>query len=281
VYFAADQLTIVARLQDYMKALLKRVLPRGSRIALRRVAYFGTFFRCPVCRSSVRKLLPGGYLFAVLQELEIVGGEHSEHDICPVCFSGSRTRLVHHYLVAESGLSDRREPTRILHFAPERGVAEWLMRLRSVDYIAADLAPEQYEYTRSLKMDITRIQFPDAQFDLVICNHVLEHVPDDGLALREVYRVLKPGGSAILQVPISAKLMTTFEDPTITDARERERVFGQWDHVRVYAADYAQRLAQAGFSVKSFDPIRRWGMNTVVRLRLNAREKLFVVYKPS
>jgi SAM-dependent methyltransferase len=125
-------------------------------------------------------------------------------------------------------------------------------------------------------MDVTRIEFPDAQFDLVICNHVLEHVPDDSLAMREICRVLKPDGRAILQVPISQRLTTTLEDPSITDPHDRERVFGQWDHVRVYGPDYTERLCHAGFSVDIVDPVQRWGIDTVLRLRLNPREKLFI-----
>jgi SAM-dependent methyltransferase len=259
-----------------LRTVVKSVLPRRSRIALRKLYYLGVFFRCPVCGSSVRKLLESGYQFPVLRELEVVGGEHFENDMCPVCFASSRARLVHSYLVAESRIRGQQGPTRVLHVAPERGIAEWLMQLQAVDYIAADLAPEQYEYPPSMKVDVTRIQFPDAQFDLVVCNHVLEHVPDDGVAMREIYRVLKPGGSAILQVPISAKLTTTLEDPMITDPRERERVFGQRDHVRIYAADYAQRLTRAGFLVRVFDPVKQWGIDAVSRLRLNPREKIFI-----
>jgi SAM-dependent methyltransferase len=224
----------------------------------------------------VRKLLPGGQDLPVLRELEVVGGGRLEHDVCPVCFSSSRTRLVHCYLARDSELRAGRELTRVLHFAPERGIAQWLLRLQLVHYVAADLAPDRFEYTSSTKLDVTRIEFPDAEFDLVICNHVLEHVPDDGLAMREICRVLKPGGRAILQVPISAMLTTTFEDPAIIDPRDRERVFGQWNHVRVYGPDYTERLCQAGFSVDIVDPVQRWGIDTVVRLRLNAREKLFI-----
>jgi SAM-dependent methyltransferase len=263
----------------YLKAALKSVLPASARPAIRRMAYFGTFFRCPVCGASVRKLLPGGQEFPVLGELDVVGGGLREQDVCPVCFSNSRTRLVHCYLTRDSELPAGRELTRVLHFAPERGIAEWLLRLRSVHYVAADITPARYEFASSTQMDVTRIGFPDAHFDLVICNHVLEHVPDDRLAMREICRVLKPAGRAILQVPISLKLTTTLEDPAITEARDRERVFGQWDHVRIYGPDYPERLCQAGFSVDILDPTQRWGVDTVMRLRLNARERLFIGHK--
>jgi SAM-dependent methyltransferase len=259
-----------------IKAVLKSVLPKRSRVRLRRMAYFGAFFQCPVCGSSVRKLLPGGHDFPVLRDLEIVGAGYSPQDVCPVCFSGSRTRLVHHYLAVKAGLSNRPGPIRVLHVAPEQGIAEWLMRLTSVEYVPADLAPEHYDHVSAIKMDITRIQFPDERFDMVICNHVLEHVPDDMVAMRELHRVLKPGGTAILQVPLSMKLRATLEDPRITNPRDRERVFGQSDHVRVYGTDYSDRLARAGFSVSVVNPVEQWGKEAVVRLRLNPREKLMI-----
>jgi SAM-dependent methyltransferase len=242
--------------------------------------YFGNLFRCPVCGARVRKLLPVGQDFAVLRELDVVGGGYVEQDVCPVCFSSSRTRLVCYYLVRDSGLQTGTDQRRVLHFAPERAIAQWLRQLGSVRYFAADLMPEPYAYASPAKMDVTRIEFPDAEFDWVICNHVLEHVIDDGLAMRELYRVLRPGGRAILQVPISLKLTRTLEDPAIREPGDRERAFGQWDHVRVYGLDYPERLRDAGFEVGVVDPVQQWGSGTVKRLRLNAREKLFIGRKP-
>ena len=263
-----------------LKAGLKSIVPVNAWPGIRRIVYFGRFFCCPVCGASVRKLLPGGQDIPVLKELEVVGGGRLERDVCPVCFSSSRTRLVYYYLVRDSELRTGGELRSVLHFAPERGIAQWLLHLQSVQYVTADLAPERYRHASPTRIDVTRIQFPDAQFDLVICNHVLEHVPDDSLAMREICRVLKPGGRAILQVPISQRLTRTFEDPSITDPKDRERVFGQWDHVRVYGSDYTERLRQAGFSVDIVDPVQHWGIDTVVHLRLNYREKLFIGRKP-
>lgn len=101
-------------------------------------------------------------------------------------------------------------------------------------------------------MDITDIRFPDDYFDEIICNHVLEHVIDDGKAMSELYRILNPGGWAILQVPISLTLKNTYEDFSITTITGREQALGQDDHVRIYAEDYQARLAQAGFKVNVF-----------------------------
>jgi SAM-dependent methyltransferase len=234
-----------------------------------------------VCRAKVRKLLPVGQDFPVLRELEVVGGGYLAQDVCPICFSGSRSRLIYHYLVSDYGLQAGAGRRRILHFAPERAIAEWLRRLRSVQYVAADLAPDQYSYASPAKIDVTRIPLSDAEFDLVICNHVLEHVTDDRRAMRELFRVLKPGGRAILQVPISPRLTKTFEDPGITDPRDRERAFGQSDHVRVYGLDYTERLREAGFMLEVVDPVQQWGAEAVVRLRLNPREKVYIGRKQS
>jgi SAM-dependent methyltransferase len=243
------------KLYPELRATLKAILPANTRSAIRRMVYFGTRFRCPLCGAKVRNLLPGGQDLPVLRELQIVGGGRLEHDVCPVCFSSSRTRLVHCYLVRDNELQKGNHKKRILHFAPERGISEWLLQLPLLEYFAGDIAPEAYAYASPARIDVSHIEFPDGSFDLVICNHVLEHVTDDRLAMRELCRVLKPG---------------------ITDPSGRERTFGQRDHVRVYGLDYTERLGNAGFTVDVIDPIQQWGMNTVTRLRLNPCEKLFI-----
>lgn len=130
----------------------------------------------------------------------------------------------------------------MLHVAPEVAFEtrfkEWF------DYISIDL-----DGTQAMRaMDLTALDFPDAHFDAVVCNHVLEHIPDDRKALREIYRALKPGGWASLQVPMKGEV--TFEDPTILDPSERNKYFGQDDHVRQYGSDYTQRLKETGFDVR-------------------------------
>lgn len=217
----------------------------------------------------------------VLKEMDVIGGGHRPNDICPVCRSNGRTRLVHQYLLREVLGHPGSTPFRVLHFAPELGIALFLLSRRAgTEYLTADLNPEAFYYGGNMtRASLTDIPFPDSAFDLVICNHVLEHVPDDGLAMREVYRVLKPGGQAILQVPISAKRQITDEDPSITSPRERERRFGQPDHVRIYGADYPDRLAAAGFLVQVFDPVANWGAAVLDEQRLNPREMLYACRK--
>jgi SAM-dependent methyltransferase len=184
--------------------------------------------------------------------------------------------LVHHYIANEQTLVDPNKPMRVLHVAPERGIAEWLTRRSVVEYLAGDLTPERYDFVPAVRVDVARLQFADAQFDLLICNHVLEHVPDDRLAMRELFRVLRPGGQAILQVPISDALTLTREDPAVTEPHERERMFGQADHVRIYGRDYSDRLSAAGFVVEVVNPGDRWGGETVHRLRLDPKERLYI-----
>jgi SAM-dependent methyltransferase len=149
-----------------------------------------------------------------------------------------------------------------------------------VDYVAADLEAERYRHFIAVKYaDLTKLQWPEDSFDLIICNHVLEHIPDDRKAMAELYRVLRPGGLGILQVPFSTVLSQTIEDASVTCERERVRRFGQRDHIRIYGPDYFDRLRLAGFDVEIFDPIAHWGTSEISRLRCDPEEKIFAVRK--
>jgi len=160
----------------------------------------------------------------------------------------------------------------LLHFAPEPTISAALKRLKGLNYLSVDLAPG-----RAMEQaDITGLHFKSNRFDLIYCSHVLEHIPDDLKAMRELHRVLAPGGMAIVQVPERGE--HTYEDPSITAPAERERAFGQWDHVRWYGADIAERLASVGFSVERVD-----GMDLVApedrdRLGLTADQHSTHVY---
>ncbi|WGF87681.1 class I SAM-dependent methyltransferase [Marinivivus vitaminiproducens] len=264
-----------------LKAIAKHVLPRESRIVLRKAYYFGTRHTCTVCGSRVRKYYPSGFDLPVLRELDVIGGEYRLDDTCPVCWSHCRTRLVRAYLEREVRLGSR--PMSVLHFAPEAGIAEFVRAAPGVTYDPVDLDPSRYvQVPGTRRADVTAIDRPNDSYDLVICNHVLEHVPDDGLAMREILRVLKPGvGMAMLQVPLSARLDRTIEDPSVSDVAERERRFGQFDHIRLYGADYTDRLASAGFTVDVVDPPVAWGQAVVDELGLNPREQVIAGRKPA
>jgi SAM-dependent methyltransferase len=187
--------------------------------------------QCPCCNGTFSTFLP----FGLPQRINAM---------CPRCGALERDRLLKLYFETNTNLF--RDRLRVLHFAPEHWLQKTLKRLPTVDYTSADL----YSPNAMVKMDITDIRFADRSFDVVICNHVLEHVPEDRKAMSELCRVLKPGGWAVLQVPIEEERGVTLEDPTIVTPEERQRVFGQHDHVRIYGRDYVERLRNAGFSVK-------------------------------
>ncbi|MFG5410634.1 class I SAM-dependent methyltransferase [Piscinibacter sakaiensis] len=168
--------------------------------------------------------------------------------MCPSCGSLERHRLMQLYFEQRTDLFGE-QPLRVLHFAPEACFVRQLDGNPRIDYVSADLSAPNAKH----RIDITDIPFADDSFDVVICSHVLEHIPDDHRAMRELRRVLRPSGWALLQVPIDPALQLTYEDPSITDPQERERLFGQVDHVRWYGQDYAARLAENGFTVQRED----------------------------
>jgi SAM-dependent methyltransferase len=140
-------------------------------------------------------------------------------------------------------------PQRLLHIAPEPGISNVLSRIATLDYITGDLSSSLAQ----MRIDVTALPFSDASFDAAICSHVLEHVIDDGAAISELFRVVSPGGWAWLDSPVERGRATTFEDPQITSPDDRERVFGQWDHVRIYGTDLYDRWLAAGFAVETVD----------------------------
>jgi SAM-dependent methyltransferase len=241
-----------------IKPLLKRVLVSiglerfGSSIWTRsrsiwiRTRNFGVQYQCPMCRARLKAFVPGGEDHAVLTEKSIVGGGWRSNAVCPICGSWDRERLLYLYLKNRPQLFSR--GTKLLHVAPEYKLSFWLRSKIGLDYVTADLTRDDVD----LNIDLTNIPFPDSTFNAIICSHVLEHIPNARTAMAELFRVLKPDGWAILQVPISLCLAATYEDFSITDPMDRERAFGQNDHVRIYAMDYVDRLKQAGFAVELF-----------------------------
>jgi SAM-dependent methyltransferase len=168
--------------------------------------------------------------------------DRADRGVCPRCGSRQRHRLLWLYLDRHTSLSD--EEGRVLHFAPEAGLAARLRRTLPGHYATADIVPGRAD----LRLDLEQLDVPSESVDVVLCVHVLEHVHDDRAALRELHRVLAPGGWGIVQVPIFGE--RTDEDPAITDPELREARFGQRDHVRVYGRDFEERLREAGFEVE-------------------------------
>jgi SAM-dependent methyltransferase len=168
------------------------------------------------------------------------------------------------------------EPLSLLHIAPETFLGRTLRALPNIDYLSGDLESP----AAMVKMDITDIQYPDASFDVILCNHVLEHVPADRQAMRELYRVLKPGGWAILQVPIDESRAETLEDPTIVTPEARQQYYGQYDHVRLYGRDYAERLSEVGFRVERDVFCQQLPSGQIGRFALQTDEAIYRCWRP-
>ncbi|NEQ51101.1 MAG: class I SAM-dependent methyltransferase [Leptolyngbya sp. SIO3F4] len=255
----------------WYRYLLLKQYRKGQRFAKQ---HEGNRLLCNFCGYPSDRFMPCGESFSVLEELVVKSAGIREDCRCPNCFSKDRDRLILEFLKLRTHVLDA--PARLLHMAPEPRLKTLFERTPQLDYVNADLDP----ILASEKEDLTHLSFADASFDVVICNHVLEHIPDDRKAMREILRVLKPGGWALLQVPIGRTLEVTREDPSITDPRERERHFGQRDHVRIYGLDYPQRLEQAGFSVKPIEPADFLDAQDIERLAILPEETLYQAFKP-
>jgi len=203
---------------------------------------------CNYCGKHSKAFTSSGLDVPIIQELQIKSAGYRSEAICPHCQSKDRERTLLFFLERMTSFFEQTEQ-KVLHIAPEAKLAEKLKAfLPQGNHYDADLNPENATH----EIDITTIPFEDETFDVVICNHVLEHIPDDALAMRELRRVLKHGGFALLQVPISLEIFKTVEDFSITDPVGREAAFGQVDHVRVYGRDYVTRLSRSGWNVRMY-----------------------------
>jgi len=265
------------KIKKILKAMIPSRLRPRIRLAYKKIRFFGLRHLCPFCKSRLGRFLPYGLTFPVLTEKKVVGGGYRLNTLCPVCDSFDRERLLYLHLVHKTEIFSK--PQKVLHIAPEVRVRNVLTGKANIDYLTADLMADNV----MAKVDITDIRYPDNSFDSIICNHVLEHVIDDRKAMSELYRVLKPGGWAILQVPMSLALESTYEDFTINTPEGREIAFGQNDHVRIYAKDYVDRLSQAGFKVE----LHNWYAENdnfggrANRFGLNEEECVYRVSKPA
>ena len=187
---------------------------------------------------------------------------------CPQCGSRERHRLMHLWVTEGGG--DRLAGKRILHFAPEKAVARRM--LDNPLYETADL----HQPGMTHRVDITRVPLTDAGYDVVIAHHVLEHIPDDRQAMRELFRLLRPGGVAVLSVPINASRQETYENATVTAPGERHAHFSAEDHRRYYGLDFCDRLEEAGFRTSVF----RVSPEEEVRFGLQRDEWLTIAEKP-
>jgi SAM-dependent methyltransferase len=219
--------------------------------------YFkGNRFTDPIDGSSYRKFLPYGYKVS------------RPNALCPGTLSLERHRLLWLYLQRKTTLLENK--LKVLHIAPEQVFYSRFKRFNHWDYTTTDL----YSPLADVKADICDLPFIDGTFDLILCNHVLEHIPDDLKAMEELYRVLKKGGTLIAQVPLEAERSTTFEDNNITDKAKRTEIFGQYDHVRIYGIDYYRRLESVGFKTKRVDFLKELSAEEIDKFALPIEEQI-------
>lgn len=254
-----------------MSNLFKLALNSIPRPFLIRISYLvrpflkiylkGSRYTDPIDGSKFRKFLPYGY------------ENQRENVLSPSTLSLERHRLLWLYLKNRSDLF--RKEQKVLHFAPEQAFYKRFRNLAHLDYTTTDLNSPLAD----VKADICDLPFENESFDFILCNHVLEHIPDDKKAMQELYRILRPGGTAILQIPQELDRAETFQDDSITDPKERAKIFGQYDHVRVYGIDYFNKLRAVGFKVDEVDYTAELSQADIEKFRLAPGEIIPVCYK--
>jgi SAM-dependent methyltransferase len=237
-----------SRLADAVDRRIQMVRHRGHRVS------------CPLC----------GHEFA-----EFAPDRGRADALCWRCGSHERHRA--QWLLFQRRPELLGRAASLLHFAPEFSLRRRLAQISHLRYVTADLDQPGVD----LQLDLTRLALPGASFDAVICSHVLEHVPDDRAAMRELCRIVAPGGWCLVMVPLDLSREATYEDPGLSTPAERRRAFGQHDHVRFYAPDIRARLADAGFEVEWIRPLEEFGPAALDRHRLLAFDHMFLCSPPA
>jgi predicted SAM-dependent methyltransferase len=274
-----------------MKKTFKLILNTLPRPLLIRLSYVarpilafllkGNKFTDPIDGKSFKMFLPYGY------------GNQRNNVLSPSTLSLERHRLLWLYLQNETDFFqseldsdsipksvklrdvETSSTLKVLHFAPEQAFYKLFRNQQNIDYTTTDLLSPLAD----VKADICNLPFDDNEYDIIFCNHVLEHIPNDTKAMQELFRVLKPGGMAILQIPQDLNRATTFSDDTIVDQKERAKIFGQYDHVRIYGRDYFNKLRSIGFKVVEVDYTRKIAPEMVEKYCLAKGEIIPVCYK--
>jgi SAM-dependent methyltransferase len=248
-----------------MKALmnqLKRAIhPRSIKNKLLHYALQGNNVECVCCKSKYITFLPAGI-------------EKRANARCIKCGSLERHRTLWMFLNEQHDRFSK--PIKLLHVAPEKIFYKYFDSIPNIEYCPVDLMPDKYEYgSKTIEMDVTALTYPDNYFDAVICNHVLEHIRQDAKAMSELYRVLKPGGWAILNTPVDMNSERTVEDINLYDPKKQLELFGQPDHVRVYGKDFITRLQHAGFTMDVIDHVSKFSHNEQFKYGLKSIEVIF------
>jgi SAM-dependent methyltransferase len=213
-------------------------------------AYRGTGVFCPLCRREFRSFV---------------------NKACPGCGCGPGGRLMWLYLQDEwPGLF--RDEMALIQFAPIPALDRRLREHANIRYLSADL----YEPEAMVRLDLTHLDLPDECFDIVICMHVLAHISNDRQAMREIFRILRPGGFALITTPLNDELPVTYEDPCIIDPEARDEAYGEWDFVRMYGRDFVDRLQEAGFDVEIVRPCEKLDKPTIQKHGLFPDERVYI-----
>ena len=254
----------------FIIAIVTRIIPRSflhivSHFFLRILSWFyrGNKFEDPINEITYRKLLPYGRL------------DSRKNALAPDSMSLERHRLLWLYLKEKTNFFT--DKIKFLHIAPEFCFIKPFKNLSNIEYITGDLLSPWAD----VKMDVHNIPFNDNSFDVIMCNHVLEHVKDDNKVMKEFFRVMKPGGWGIFQVPIDYSNNETLEDPNITSKRDREKYYWQSDHLRLYGLDYGKKLSSVGFNVTEDDFVKKLPTDKVIRYALPKDEIIYFCQKPN
>lgn len=232
--------------------------------------------RCNICSSDVNGFLPWrGYISPAVNDYQIIGSD-IENFSCPRCRSHDRERHLVLFFDRLDFWQENIIGKRVLHVAPEKHIKKIIHLLDTVEYVPGDLYPTNKDVKR---INITNINYENNYFDFIICNHVLEHIVDDQKAIKELYRVLQPGGRAVLQTPYSAKIKVSYEDTTITAEHYRLEKFGQEDHVRIYGLDFFERIKAAGFELATVQNSSLFTQEDAFHYGFNEKEDLILVQK--
>ena len=248
----------------FLNLIPRPILIRLSYLVRPIISFFlkGNTYTDPIDGKSFKRLLPYGY--------------ENQHPnvLSPSTLSLERHRLLWLYLKNETNFFT--EKLKVLHFAPEQCFLKRFRALENLNYTTTDLLSP----IADVKADICNLPFEDNSYDVILCNHVLEHIPNDTKAMQELFRVMKPNGYGIFQIPQDLNRAATFEDDTITDKKERAKIFGQYDHVRVYGRDYFDKLRSIGFKVQEIDYTSAFSKEDIKRYSLAEGEIIPFVRKP-